>query len=134
MVVDTPAGAPAQTQHRDTILPGPCASLGVHIPLTAMQDTMGGEQNMSFGTSKVFQGKVLEDFKNKEPVNYPTLTLYFGWLNYNKELHVLVLSPALYPLSQCPLHHLSYSSVFTRLLFSLFIRISDIYTYIYIYM
>lgn len=68
MVVDTPAGAPAQTQHRDTILPGPCASLGVHIPLTAMQDTMGGEQNMSFGTSKVFQGKVLEDFKNKEPV------------------------------------------------------------------
>eukprot|EP00435_Cladocopium_sp_Y103_P047345 s619_g13.t2 len=37
VVVDTPAGAPAQTQHRDTILPGPCASLGVHIPLTAMQ-------------------------------------------------------------------------------------------------
>lgn len=37
VVVDTPAGAPAQTQHRDTILPGPCASLGVHIPLTTMQ-------------------------------------------------------------------------------------------------
>ena len=37
VVVDTPAGAPAQTQHRDTILPGPCASLGVHIPLTCMQ-------------------------------------------------------------------------------------------------
>lgn len=39
VVVDTPAGAPAQTQHRDTILPGPCASLGVHIPLTTMQAT-----------------------------------------------------------------------------------------------
>ncbi|CAJ1394033.1 unnamed protein product [Effrenium voratum] len=37
VVVDTPAGAPAQTRHRDTILPGPCASLGVHIPLTKMQ-------------------------------------------------------------------------------------------------
>jgi len=37
VVVDTPSGAPAQTQHRDTILPGPCASLGVHIPLTPMQ-------------------------------------------------------------------------------------------------
>lgn len=57
---------------------------------------------------------------------YPTLTLYFGWLNYNKELHVLVLSPALCPLSQCPLHHLSCSIVFTKFLFSLFIRISDI--------
>eukprot|EP00434_Breviolum_minutum_P030703 symbB.v1.2.027152.t1/scaffold2767.1/size71155/1 len=43
VVVDTPAGAPAQTQHRDTILPGPCASLGVHIPLTAMQaDPLNG--------------------------------------------------------------------------------------------
>lgn len=37
VVVATPSGAPAQTQHRDTILPGPCASLGVHIPLTPMQ-------------------------------------------------------------------------------------------------
>ncbi|CAJ1327087.1 unnamed protein product, partial [Effrenium voratum] len=37
VVVDTPAGAPAQTRHRDTMLPGPCASLGVHIPLTKMQ-------------------------------------------------------------------------------------------------
>lgn len=37
VVVDTPAGAPAQTRHRDTILPGPCASLGVHIPLTQLQ-------------------------------------------------------------------------------------------------
>lgn len=37
VVVDTPAGAPAQTRHRDTILPGPCASLGVHIPLTPLQ-------------------------------------------------------------------------------------------------
>eukprot|EP00435_Cladocopium_sp_Y103_P047401 s619_g13.t3 len=43
VVVDTPAGAPAQTQHRDTILPGPCASLGVHIPLTAMQAQMSAE-------------------------------------------------------------------------------------------
>lgn len=39
VVVDTPPGAPAQTRHRDTILPGPCASLGVHIPLTPMQAT-----------------------------------------------------------------------------------------------
>jgi len=37
VVVDTPAGAPAQTRHRDTILPGPCASIGVHIPLTPLQ-------------------------------------------------------------------------------------------------
>jgi len=36
-VVDTPPGAPAQTRHRDTILPGPCASLGVHIPLRPLQ-------------------------------------------------------------------------------------------------
>ncbi|CAK0892059.1 unnamed protein product [Prorocentrum cordatum] len=37
VVVDTPAGAPAQTRHRDTIVPGPCASIGVHIPLTRLQ-------------------------------------------------------------------------------------------------
>lgn len=37
VVVDTPPGAPAQSRHRDTILPGPCASLGVHIPLTPLQ-------------------------------------------------------------------------------------------------
>lgn len=43
VVVDTPAGAPAQTRHRDTILPGPCASLGVHIPLTPLQlDPLNG--------------------------------------------------------------------------------------------
>eukprot|EP00930_Biecheleria_cincta_P095297 TRINITY_DN87278_c0_g1_i1.p1 TRINITY_DN87278_c0_g1~~TRINITY_DN87278_c0_g1_i1.p1 ORF type:complete len:677 (+),score=74.75 TRINITY_DN87278_c0_g1_i1:98-2128(+) len=37
VIIDTPGGAPAQTRHRDTILPGPCASLGVHIPLTQLQ-------------------------------------------------------------------------------------------------
>lgn len=37
VVVDTPSGAPAQSRHRDTILPGPCASIGVHIPLTPLQ-------------------------------------------------------------------------------------------------
>jgi len=37
VVVDTPSGAPPQTKHRDLILPGPCASLGVHIPLTPYQ-------------------------------------------------------------------------------------------------
>lgn len=37
VVVDTPPGAEAQTRHRDTILPGPCASIGVHIPLTCLQ-------------------------------------------------------------------------------------------------
>lgn len=37
VVVDTPSGAPAQTRHRDTILPGPCASIGMHIPLTPLQ-------------------------------------------------------------------------------------------------
>lgn len=37
VVVDTPAGAKAQTRHRDTILPGPCASLGMHIPLTPLR-------------------------------------------------------------------------------------------------
>lgn len=76
MVVDTPAGAPAQTQHRDTILPGPCASLGVHIPLTAMQDTMGGEQNMSFVTSKGVSRKGFRGFQ-EQGTCYPTRTLYF---------------------------------------------------------
>eukprot|EP00747_Dinoflagellata_sp_TGD_P167910 gnl/TRDRNA2_/TRDRNA2_193217_c0_seq1.p1 gnl/TRDRNA2_/TRDRNA2_193217_c0~~gnl/TRDRNA2_/TRDRNA2_193217_c0_seq1.p1 ORF type:complete len:604 (+),score=81.00 gnl/TRDRNA2_/TRDRNA2_193217_c0_seq1:145-1956(+) len=37
VVVDTPAGAPAQIRHRDVITPGPCASIGVHIPLTPLQ-------------------------------------------------------------------------------------------------
>ena len=135
VVVDTPAGAPAQTQHRDTILPGPCASLGVHIPLTAMQDTMGGEQKCVLWHEKFHQSSsrkeskmISKKEKRKLSSNYnPTIALCFGWLSYNNELHVLVLSPALCPLSQCPLHHLSYSFIFTRLSFSLFIWLSDIY-------
>jgi len=36
-IIDTPHGAPAQARHRDTYLPGPAASIGVHIPLTPLQ-------------------------------------------------------------------------------------------------
>jgi len=51
VVVDTPAGAEAQTRHRDTILPGPCASLGMHIPLTPLQtDPLNGPIGFVPGT------------------------------------------------------------------------------------
>eukprot|EP00929_Paragymnodinium_shiwhaense_P014263 TRINITY_DN122165_c0_g1_i1.p1 TRINITY_DN122165_c0_g1~~TRINITY_DN122165_c0_g1_i1.p1 ORF type:complete len:616 (+),score=95.35 TRINITY_DN122165_c0_g1_i1:86-1933(+) len=65
VVVDTPPGAPSQTRHRDTILPGPCASLGVHIPLTHLQlDPLNG----AIGFSPCSQSQFSPDAAKRDVV------------------------------------------------------------------
>mmetsp|Transcript_150024 Transcript_150024/g.273084 ORF Transcript_150024/g.273084 Transcript_150024/m.273084 type:complete len:865 (+) Transcript_150024:69-2663(+) len=53
-VVTTPAGESAQKRHRDTIVPGPCASLGVHVPLSIMElEPLNGPIGFNPGTHRL---------------------------------------------------------------------------------
>eukprot|EP00929_Paragymnodinium_shiwhaense_P037292 TRINITY_DN19894_c0_g1_i1.p1 TRINITY_DN19894_c0_g1~~TRINITY_DN19894_c0_g1_i1.p1 ORF type:complete len:453 (+),score=31.78 TRINITY_DN19894_c0_g1_i1:245-1603(+) len=54
VVIDTPPGVPAQARHRDTLLPGPCSSVGVHVPLTPLKASpMNGCLGFTPGSHRV---------------------------------------------------------------------------------
>ena len=87
VVVDTPPGAPAQTRHRDTILPGPCASLGVHIPLTPLQlEPLNGAIGFSPGSHRLLgEGGAERDVVGAVPLGsvilYDSFTEHHGLEN-----------------------------------------------------
>lgn len=89
VVVDTPAGAPAQKRHRDTILPGPCASIGVHIPLTHLQvEPLNGPIGFIPG-SHVLRGKTDVEVVGAAPpgsvILYDSFTEHRGLENVSSE-------------------------------------------------
>eukprot|EP00928_Gymnodinium_smaydae_P022396 TRINITY_DN18829_c0_g1_i1.p1 TRINITY_DN18829_c0_g1~~TRINITY_DN18829_c0_g1_i1.p1 ORF type:complete len:393 (-),score=54.79 TRINITY_DN18829_c0_g1_i1:539-1654(-) len=98
VVIDTPAGAPAQTRHRDTVIPGPCASLGVHIPLQQLtMEPLNGAIGFTPGSHANFSEDALRrDVVGNVPLGsvllYDSFTEHHGLENRSDRARPALLS------------------------------------------